>query len=102
MIPGEATTPPADTSDCVVSGTPTADPAELAVDAPSVVHPPLTAVVYPEVCVGISVPAADGLEAVEFSRIRIADVPKGVPIAVPGIPAAPVGVSPFSRIDTSA
>src|SRR6185437_8319945 len=101
-IPGEPTTPPIDTSDWVVSGTPTADPDELAVDAPSDVHPPLTAVVYPDVCVGISVPAAAAVDAVLLSRIRIAEVPTGVPIAVPGIPAAPVGVSPFSRIDTSA
>ena len=45
-----------------------------------------------------SVPAALAVLSVEFSRIRIADVPTGVPIAVPGMPAAPVGVSPFSRI----
>jgi hypothetical protein len=48
------------------------------------------------------VPAADGDDAVELMRIRIAAVPTGVPIAVPGIPAAPVGSRPFSKIDTSA
>jgi hypothetical protein len=101
-IPGEATTPPIDTSDWVVSGTPTADPDDDVVDWPRPVHPPLIAVVYPDVWVGISVPAAAAVDAVELMRIRIADVPTGVPIAVPGIPAAPVGVSPFRRMDTSA
>jgi hypothetical protein len=99
-IPGEATTPPIDTSDWVVNGTPTADPAEDAVDWPSELHP--VPFVYPDVWVGISVPAALAVDAVELILIRIADVPTGVPIAVPGMPAAPVGISPFNRIDTSA
>src|SRR6185437_5424482 len=100
-IPGLATTPPMLTSDWVVSGTPTADPADDAVDAPSDVQPPPTAVVYPDVWVGISVPAADAVDAVEFSRIRTAVVPIGVPSAVPGMPAAPVGSSAFRISDTS-
>jgi hypothetical protein len=48
----------------------------------------------------ISVPAALAVLAVEFSRSFIAVVPKGVPSAVPGIPAAPVGVSAFRISDT--
>jgi hypothetical protein len=49
----------------------------------------------------ISVPAADADDAVEFRRSFIAVVPKGVPSAVPGIPAAPVGVSAFRMRLTS-
>jgi hypothetical protein len=90
---------PDETNDWVVSGTPTADPDEDVVDWPSDVHPPA---VYPDVCVPMSVPAADAVDSVELSRSFIAEVPTGVPIAVPGMPAAPVGVSPFSRIDTRA
>jgi len=94
-IPGEATTPPIDTSDCVVSGTPTAEPALDAVDAPSEFHP--VPFVYPLVCVGISVPAADAVLAVELIRIRIAEAASAV--NDPGIPAAPVGVVAFRMLE---
>jgi len=76
----------------VVKGTPTTMGVPAEVDWPVISHPPLVAVVYPEVWVGISVPAADPEDAVVFSRIRMAVVPSGVPIAVPLTPAAPVGV----------
>jgi hypothetical protein len=90
---------PDETKDWVVSGTPTADPDDDAVDWPSDVQPPA---VYPDVCVPMSVPAAEAVLSVEFNLSFIAEVPTGVPIAVPGIPAAPVGVSPFSRMLTRA
>src|SRR6266702_2960867 len=83
-------------ADWVVSGTPTADPADDVVDAPSEVNPPAA---YP-VPFTISVPAADAELAVEFSRSFIAVVPSGVPSAVPGMPAAPVGVSALRMRDT--
>src|SRR6185503_13854017 len=99
-IPGDATTPPIDTSDWVVSGTPTADPDALALDWPSEDQP--VPFVYPDVCVGISVPAAAAVDAVELIRIRIAAVPTGVPSAVPGMPAAPVGIRALRIRDTRA
>jgi hypothetical protein len=43
----------------------------------------------------MSVPAADAVDKVEFSRIFIADAPSGVPSAVPGALVVPVGVSAF-------
>src|ERR1035441_736892 len=86
-------------SDCVVSGTPTAVPPELTVDAPSGVHPPVAYTVPPVVSAAvISVPNPAFDDAVLFSRSFIAVVPTGVPTAVPGMPAVPVGVSAFSRM----
>jgi hypothetical protein len=77
-----------------MNGTPTALPADDAVDAvvPSVKPP----AVYPEVCVPMSVPAADAVDSVEFSRSFIADAANAV--NDPGIPAAPVGVSAFRTL----
>ena len=83
---------PFDTNDIVVNGTPTTMGVPVEVDWPVISHPPLVAVVYPDVWVAISVPAAAPVLSVLFSRIRIAVVPSGVPIAVPLTPAAPVGV----------
>jgi hypothetical protein len=89
---------PDETNDWVVNGTPTADPAELAVDdVPLSTHPPA---VYPDVCVPMSVPAALAVLSVLLSRSFIGEVPSAANTV--GAPVVPVGVVAFSSLDTMA